>query len=139
MIERKSYYIYIIKFYFAFFALFCFIDHVTTLTTPLTKSLCFLWRHHGGRGHWIVGVFPCKCLCYTKNVPFWRQHSMVDSGRRAYGQLRSLCLFEDGGRREKRQNVYKVYTKTTAFFGKLQFLRLCIQKCRTLKFAYSGI
>ena len=77
MIERKSYYIYIIYILYIynkilsyhFPPLFCFTDHVTTLTTPLTKSLCFLWCHHGGRGHWMVGVFPCKCLCYTKIVP----------------------------------------------------------------------
>ena len=69
MIERNSYYIYIIKFFFTIFR-FVFVywprDHTDH---TLTKSLCFLWCHHGGRGRWMIGVSPCKCLCYTKNVP----------------------------------------------------------------------
>ena len=109
------------------------------LTTPLTKSLCFLWCHHGGRGHWMVGVSPVSVCAIRKLFPFWRQHSRVDSGRWAFGAVAGFVPICRWRRTGKRQNVYKMYTKTTAFFGKLQFLCLCIQKCRTPKFAYSGI
>ena len=143
MIERKSYYIYIIKFYFTLFPLcFCFADHVTTLTTlttPLTKSLCFLWCHHGGRGHWMVGVFPVSVCVVRKMFPFWCQYPRADSVRWAFGTLAGfvpICRWRRTGKTSKCiQRVYKNYRN----FGKVWFLCLCIQKCRTQKIAYSEI
>ena len=133
MLERKCYYIYIIyilyiynKILFAIFPpLFCFTDHVatlTTLTTPLTKSLCFLWCHHGGRGHWMVGVFsPVRVCVIRKLYPFWRQHSRKDSGRWVFGAVAGFVPICRWRRTGKRQNVYKVYTKTTEISVKCGF------------------
>ena len=70
----------------------------------------------------MVGVFPCKCLCYTKNCsPFGASIQGRIVGAGPLGPLRGLCLFVDGGGRGKRRNVYRVYTKTTEISVKCVF------------------
>ena len=61
----------------------------------------------------MVGVFPCKCLCYTKMSPFGASIQGWIVGAEPLGPLLGLCLFVDGGGQGKRQNVYMVYTETT--------------------------
>ena len=56
----------------------------------------------------MVGVFPCKCLCYTKNCsPFGASIQGWIVGAEPLGPLLGLCLFVDGG---GQVNV-KMYTR----------------------------
>ena len=122
MIERKSYYIYIIFILYIynkilsyhFPPLFCFTDHVTTLTTPWQLACVFCGAIMVDEGiGWLV-FSPCKSLCCTKNCsPFGASIQGRIVGAGPLGPLLGLCLFVDGGGRGKPRNVYKVYTKTT--------------------------
>lgn len=108
------YIIYIIKFYFTIFLpLFCFTDHVTTLTTPLTKKPVFSvvssWWTRALDG-WCS---PVRVVLYEKLFPLWRQHPREDGGRWAFGAVAGfvpICRWRRTGKTSKCiQCVYKNY------------------------------
>ena len=65
----------------------------------------------------MVGVFPCKCLCYTKICPpFGASIQGRIVGAEPLDPLLGLCLFVDGG---GRGNV-KMYTRCIQKLPKLR-------------------
>ena len=61
-------------------------------------------------------VFPHVSVCVIRTMfPFGASVQGWIVGAEPLAPLRGLCLFVDGGGQGKRQNIYKVYTKTTVF------------------------
>ena len=151
MIERKSYYIYIIYIYYIYIIKFYFTispsvlfywprDHTDHTDHAPNKKPVFSVVSSWWTGHWRVGVFsPVRVCVIRKLYPFWHQHPREDSGCWAFGAVAGfvpICRWRRTGKTSKCiQGVYKNYRN----FGKVWFLCLCIQKCRTQKIAYSGI
>ena len=133
MIERKSYYIYIIYILYIYNKILFYHfppsvlfywprDHTDHTDHAPNKKPVFSvvpsWWTRALEG-W--SFLPCTCLCYTKMFPFWRQHSRKDSGRWAFGAVAGFVPICRWRRTGKRQNVYKVYTKTTEISVKCGF------------------